>query len=218
MAQAGTEHWRRRRDLHVRSDLRRIPDRRAARRPRQRRRTSPSRPGRAGAVLPVCGPSTPRRRTGDVARPFLPRGATGDAALLRLSDLPAGWVAGAVPAAPARIVALVQQLAGCVGAPAEPPPPPSRRRSTARTSPAPTRCSPSRTASRCTPPGAPARAEYAALASAKTPACMNTASPAGAAGRACRRRRRGATTVGTLSPSPPCPPAHCGPRHGPASP
>jgi hypothetical protein len=104
--------------------------------------------------------------------------ARGAQALLQLSDLPSGWVAGQTPAATTRVSPWSSGLASCVGIPA--------RIATV----APTKVnSPDFTSAdqalavedsvSVLPSKAVARAEYAAMASSRTAGCMNrVAAPA----------------------------------------
>jgi hypothetical protein len=99
--------------------------------------------------------------------------ALGTAALLQLSDLPAGWTSGGTAAAPTRVTPWSSKLASCVGVPA------------ALAKVAPTKVnSPDFTSADQVDAvedsvsvyrsAAQAQAEYAALAGAKTTGCMNS--------------------------------------------
>ncbi len=94
-------------------------------------------------------------------------------ALLALSDLPAGWVSGGVASAPTRTTPWSPALASCVGAPA-------RLASLTPTQvSSPSFTSADRTLSvvdstSAFGSAAQAEADYAAMADAKTPACMDT--------------------------------------------
>jgi hypothetical protein len=121
---------------------------------------------------------------------------TGARTLLTLSDLPSGWVAGAA-AAPTKRSPWSTQLASCVGVPA-------RLAALAPTKiTSPDFSSTDKTlvvqdSASVYPTMAQARANYAALANAKTPACMNAIGSAALQASIQQRAGRGAT-VGTVT-------------------
>ncbi len=123
--------------------------------------------------------------------------AEGTAALLRLSDLPSGWTSGGTPAAPTRVTPWSAKLASCVGVPAK------------VAALAPTKVnSPDYTSAdqvdavedsvSVYPSVATAHAEYAALASSKTTACMNRVAST-ALQQNMQKEAGTTTTVGVVS-------------------
>ncbi len=123
--------------------------------------------------------------------------ANGEAALLRIADLPSGWTSGARPVHPARVSQWSKRLASCVGVPARL----ADVKATKVDGPAFTSAdktlgvedSVSVYAS-----AAQARAQYAAMASARTPGCLGRI--AGTALRSSMQREAGnAATVGAVS-------------------
>jgi len=123
--------------------------------------------------------------------------ARGTAALLRLSDLPSGWTAGGTPAAPTRVTPWSSRLARCVGVPAR------------VAAVAPTKVNSADFTSTgqvdavedsvsVYPSAAQARAEYAALASSKTTACMNRVASL-ALQQNMQKEAGSTTTVGVVS-------------------
>jgi hypothetical protein len=130
--------------------------------------------------------------------PVSPRtAAQGHSALLQLSDLPAGWVSGTTPSAPAHVSPWSVPLARCVGL--------SER--TAALAPAKVE-SPDYTSANkelavedsvsVYPSARTARAEYAAMASARTTRCMNAlAGPTLEAG--IQRAAQTGTTIGRVT-------------------
>jgi hypothetical protein len=123
--------------------------------------------------------------------------ALGTAALLQLTDLPAGWTSGGAAAAPTRVTPWSSKLASCVGVPA------------ALAKVAPTKVnSPDFTSADQVDAvedsvsvyrsAAQAQAEYTALANAKTTGCMN--SVASRALQLNMQKEAGSTTtVGVVS-------------------
>ncbi len=118
---------------------------------------------------PSRSPSKSRSRSQPVSAQVA---AVGEDALLQLSDLPAGWVSGSAPAAPARVSPWSPRLARCVGVAAH------------TASLAPTKVdSPDFTSANkqlavedsvsVYPSAATAQREYAAMASTRTTRCMN---------------------------------------------
>lgn len=145
--------------------------------------------GLFGAVTAGAGAATPPITKGVVAR--------GDAALLRLSDLPSGWVSGAAGVAPDRVAPWSATLAHCVGV----------RGSVTSLKPVKVN-SPDFTSAdhelavvdsvSVYPSGSGARAAYAAMARPKTTPCMNTiAGPALQSGM--QRPAASGTTVGSAT-------------------
>jgi hypothetical protein len=123
--------------------------------------------------------------------------AQGTAALLQLSDLPSGWTSGGTPAAPTRVTPWSSKLASCVGVPAK------------VAAVAPTKVnSPDYTSAdqadavedsvSVYPSASKAQAEYTALASSKTTACMNRVAST-ALQQNMQKEAGTTTTVGVVS-------------------
>ncbi len=119
------------------------------------------------------------------------------AALLTLSDLPSGWEAGGAAAAPTRTSPWSRELASCVGVPSSV----AALRPTSYSSPDFTSANRQLAVEDTVSvyPSAPsARAGYSALASARTPGCMDAVG--GAALRQSIEQQAGTgTTVGTVA-------------------
>ncbi|HVT42445.1 MAG TPA: hypothetical protein VHD39_05630 [Acidimicrobiales bacterium] len=125
--------------------------------------------GSHGSRPSKARPSKHANRTPPITKATITRG---DAALVELSDLPSGWVAGTAAAAPTRLAPWTSAIAKCVGVPS----------SVASVKPVKLQ-SPEFTSSDHTlavvdsvsvyPSAASAQAAYAALANPKTPQCMN---------------------------------------------
>jgi len=122
--------------------------------------------------------------------------ALGTASLLRLTDLPAGWTSGTA-ASPTRATPWSSKLAACVGVPAR----------VAKVAPTKVN-SPDFTSTdqvdavedsvSVYPSAAEAQAEYAALASDKTTACMNSVASS-VLQKNMQQEAGGTTTVGVVS-------------------
>ncbi len=150
------------------------------------------------AIAPAAGDGRATTTSQSHEHRVPPRSAAeGQRALLQLSDLPAGWVTGASPSAPARVSPWSAPLARCVGV--------SER--IAALAPAKV-ASPDYTSANkelavedsvsVYPSAKAAHAEYAAMASARTTRCMNAlAGPTLEAG--IQRAAQSGTTIGRVT-------------------